>query len=459
NNMMHKIFMRFIIIILIIIINLSSFILFNGCSDDVTKLIENLKDENPIVRIRAAESLGEIKDSRAVEPLIFALSDVDLNVQTKAAEALVNIGKPAIKPLIASLNNKNLYIRYQSKFILNQIDPNWRQSKAAKISVLDFITALKDEDPGVRVGSVEALGELKDPRAIESLVKVLMDENSYVLKAAAKALEQIDPSWRESAAAINVVPEFYTALKDRNLDVQQRAEKALTKIGNSDIKILIAKLKQRDPSIRKSAVLELSKKSYELEWLKDTLAVEVLITSLADKDSEIRKSAALVLGKIKASDIVVPLIEALKDTNIEVRNSVQTALKNMGSSAVESLIATLNDANYEIRKTAALVLSEIRGARAFQSLLAELERNNLPVVAGAYAFYIRVGKAGSESILIEALNNYGNSLMAIDFLNCGNGRLAKAAENWAKNNGFMLYAYKVYNAEDMEGPKWGSIRK
>lgn len=456
---MYKIFSRFCIINVITIINLFHFILINGCSDYVTILIEDLEDENQDVRMRAAESLGEIKDSRAVEPLISALSDVELTVQTKAAEALVNIGAPAFKPLIASLNNKNLYIRYQAKFILNQIDPNWHESIAAKMAILDFIATLKDADSSVRAASAEALGESKDLNTVQYLVARLMDESPYVRKAAREALNQIDRSWRESSGAINAVPELVTALKANDSDVQKRAENALAEIGHSKLKLLIANLKENDPSIRRNAVLELSEKSYELEWLKDTLAVEILIASLKDQDSDVRKSAVLVLGKVRNSIAAVGLIEALKDTSLELRNSAKTALKNMGELAVPSLVPILNDSNLELRKAAAWIIGETGGELAHRSLLAELRKNNLPVVTGAYAFYIQLGESGSEPILDEALNNYGNSLIAIDFLNCGNGQLAKAAENWAKNNGFKLYAYEVYNLEDSQGPKWGSIRK
>ena len=45
-----------------------------GKSDNVDTLIGQLKDERTQVRLRAAVALAKIKDSRAVEPLIAALS-------------------------------------------------------------------------------------------------------------------------------------------------------------------------------------------------------------------------------------------------------------------------------------------------------------------------------------------------------------------------------------------------
>jgi HEAT repeat protein len=48
-----------------------------GDTRAVDLLIEKLKDKKLLVRWKAAEALGEIKDYRAVEPLIHVLNDKD----------------------------------------------------------------------------------------------------------------------------------------------------------------------------------------------------------------------------------------------------------------------------------------------------------------------------------------------------------------------------------------------
>ena len=111
--------------------------------ENVGRLIQELKDENPHTRMRAADALGQIKDVRAVKPLIAALKDENSSgrMQALAAGALVSIGTPAVKPLIA---------------------------------------ALKDEDPLVRMQAADALGQIKDVRAVEPLIGTLEDENPIV---------------------------------------------------------------------------------------------------------------------------------------------------------------------------------------------------------------------------------------------------------------------------------------
>ena len=52
------------------------------------------------MRASAARALGQLRDSRAVEPLIAALGDPDRNVSTEAIEAVVHIGdRRAVEPL------------------------------------------------------------------------------------------------------------------------------------------------------------------------------------------------------------------------------------------------------------------------------------------------------------------------------------------------------------------------
>ena len=115
-------------------------------------LVAALNDKSGDFQTEAAEVLGEIKDSHAVEPLIAALKDDDPRVRGKAAGALGKIGKPAVEPLIA---------------------------------------ALEDVHPRVRRAAVVALGEIRDSRAVEPLIAALHDEVSNVRGIAAEALKKI----------------------------------------------------------------------------------------------------------------------------------------------------------------------------------------------------------------------------------------------------------------------------
>jgi HEAT repeat protein len=105
------------------------------------------------VRSAAYYALGEIKDVRAVEPLIAKLDDEDKDVRSAACDALRKIKDVrAVEPLIAKLD---------------------------------------DEDKDVKQAACYALGETKDVRAVEPLIAKLDDEDKGVRQQALGALVKI----------------------------------------------------------------------------------------------------------------------------------------------------------------------------------------------------------------------------------------------------------------------------
>ena len=118
----------------------------------VEMIIGALVNENWRVRWHSAEILGEIKDDRAVKPLINSLKDENNGVRSNSIIALIEIGRPAVEMLIDALK-----------------DENWR----------------------VRLHSAEILGEIKDDRAVKPLKEALNDNNNVVRRAAEIALERI----------------------------------------------------------------------------------------------------------------------------------------------------------------------------------------------------------------------------------------------------------------------------
>jgi len=86
--------------------------------------------------------------------------------------------------------------------------------------------------------------------------------------------------------------------------------------------------------------------------------------------------------------------------------------------------------------------------------MTRLHQRKLGVVASAMPFYLRQGEAGSESILIDALNAHGGQSMAELFLNCGNPKLHDAAQAWAKRYGFEIR--EQVPGSTSGGPRWGA---
>jgi len=73
----------------------------------VAPLIEALTDPNCHVRWEAAKALGEIGDPTAAKALITCLEDDLLEVRWRAAEDLISFGRQGLIPLLRALINRS----------------------------------------------------------------------------------------------------------------------------------------------------------------------------------------------------------------------------------------------------------------------------------------------------------------------------------------------------------------
>jgi len=122
---------------------------------------------------KAAEALGKIGDTRAVEPLSKALSDESENIRKSAAKVLGKIGDTrAVEPLSKALSDESESIRASAAKALGDIGD--AQAVEPLIQLLD--TELKDlkqiRHSGAILKASEALGKIGDVRAVDCLIKV-----------------------------------------------------------------------------------------------------------------------------------------------------------------------------------------------------------------------------------------------------------------------------------------------
>lgn len=134
---------------------------------DVEFLINVLADseEDGEVRRSAAFALGSKKDKRATDILIKILEDYHLKV-------VFHDGNVIKTDMILNESyglNGSLNIRTGAAMALGKIkDPR---------SIKSLINALNDKNPSVVANSAYALGEIKDKEAVEPLIEVIMGEN------------------------------------------------------------------------------------------------------------------------------------------------------------------------------------------------------------------------------------------------------------------------------------------
>ena len=151
---------------------------------DIDKLVQQLNDGDLIVRLHAIKALGDMKDASTVESLISNLKDDKCGCT--AANALAEIGKPSVEPLITALRSESPIARKNAAIALGKIND--------ASSVKSLIITLKDEDPLVRGSAATALGRINDTVAVDPLMIALKDENSVVRRDAAAALKEMGSS-------------------------------------------------------------------------------------------------------------------------------------------------------------------------------------------------------------------------------------------------------------------------
>jgi HEAT repeat protein len=205
---------------------------------DVKSLIKALGYKNyAVIREEAAKALGEIGDTRAVEPLAAALTDRFEDVRKNAAEALDKFGwQPGHDQSAA-----NYWV----------IKRNWAKCiEMGALCVNPLIEALWNLDSSVQRGAVEALGKIGDPRAVQNLAGLftsryaVRDDRLYLL--AVEALGRI--------GSPSVVEPITVRLVDANKEVRQAAGRVLVAMYHSQAldpqtkqRILAARPKIIDP--------------------------------------------------------------------------------------------------------------------------------------------------------------------------------------------------------------------
>lgn len=261
---------------------------YSGDPRAIHILIEATRNDDLwIIRKTAVTALGELRDHRAVEPLVDALSDKVAGVQEAAAQALGKIRSP------------------QASFSLRKL--------------LD-----SRHSWSVRMAAVEALGEIGDPEAIEPLVEIVQSGDSWRLRTTAiEALGKIKDPF--------AVEPLIAALDDRYASVRIAAVSALAEIGDlRALEPLITQFEHAKLWLLRKAAAE------ALGTLGDPRAVPSLIKGLRDRWSMVREAAARALGNIGDPRATEALLRVTKDRDSLVRVAAIRALDTVAKSLPES---------------------------------------------------------------------------------------------------------------------------
>ena len=141
--------------------------------NDLEKVYQTSRSEDPRVRRYLALTMGHLGDPRAIPALIEGLNDTESDNQIYDMWALGSIGDPSAVPDITKkLNAKDPAIRRTAAYVLGAL----RDTRAAHA----LTVALNDSSDDVRWNAAIALAQMNDASGAEILTRLL--DRNYVNK-------------------------------------------------------------------------------------------------------------------------------------------------------------------------------------------------------------------------------------------------------------------------------------
>jgi HEAT repeat protein len=399
------------------------------------------------LQVSAASILGNIKDPRAITPLLEAMKrEADAGateeeksnaatVRSGASAALTAIGPAAVEPLLDVLeNSENENARGNAASILGAIGD--------KRAVSPLIGTLKDEKKSVRANAAASLGALKDRRAVPLLMEALKDDDVVTRTNAAASLGTIaDKTATQALIDVVVDPE-----KKEREQVRDAAIGALGAIDDTTALETLVKVaidEYEKDGIRKSAMSAL--RAIENSWPSEALigllkgemvygifmpaegVVNKWLKKEGDKDlfkdftilaqisaggdeTEIKAPNQGTLVKIYVQEGETAKSGALigiisfddKEIDQEERSSIRSAAasalgKVKGDGALSALMRSARkDKSAAVRKNAANSIWEIDNADGRETLIKVLKGDNSGIVRSVAALGLGKGNLKGE---------------------------------------------------------------
>ena len=206
------------------------------------------------------------------------------------------------KSLIRLLKHRDEQVQWKSAEALG---------KSGADALPELLLALQDKNIDIRLGAIEALGDIRDSSAAEPLMNLLREEkHAEVRWAAVLTLGEIADPYAATAV------EHY--LQDPDMYVRYGAALALEKLGWA-------------PIDEKSRIWYwIAKQQWEKIHGAGEEAIEPLLQILGDTNSRIRMSAIDVLGELQNPRAKEACDRALADPNKNVRWKALLAFPKCG---------------------------------------------------------------------------------------------------------------------------------
>lgn len=253
-------------------------------------------------------------DRLRLQQMVDCLGDTRGMVRLGFAEALGQVGKPAVPFLLAALST----------------DPN----------------------PVVRRAAAKTLTLIGDTTTIPTLIQALLtDEDTVVRTSSVGALAKI---------GAESVPPLLEILQspDKPETTKGLAAWALAFIGTKAKEQLYAAFDSEIVAVRSAVVGAIAQVAEEEP---EDRAFKLLVNSLADPANHVRSEAASALGKLAYQPAIPPLVALLHHAEGESRKAAALALMKMGNDTVLDPLQTALNAETDetVKRAIALAISQL----------------------------------------------------------------------------------------------------
>ena len=368
----------------------------------VLPLLSNLNKVNEDTRKVVIDVLGDIRDPRAISPLLTDILGADSlpetsagfadNLRSSALEAIGKIGPPeGVEQVLPFLKTGNPLITFSAIKSLELMKSSLAVPHLIAIS----------EEKMFKRAALEALGVISDMKALPCLLTDFHSELDNIRRVTLKAI-----------VTLGLKQEDENKVIFRNMLRQTYNE--------TDYAFLISIVNHSDPILKRGAILILG-------WVSEIRAVPMLMPLLNECDLDVvialsgmgrlvlpelskllerglwedertRQAAATVWGEIADPEGVSFLIDLLKDNSAHVREAAAGAIgKIKRPETIPALMVLLKDSYPEVQEAAVLSLLEMKSDISHDDLKLALQEKSAHFRANAAQLLGEIGFEGGIS--------------------------------------------------------------
>ena len=340
----------------------------------VSALIEALYEPDPEIVTAAAESLGAIGDSRAIEPLLEISRRSDAQLMKEIADHLdeSTVAEMSSNTALAVISQQNPYnFKEMVVFKIDQLPKDYFQSDGTPIPRKDLVVkGLKDNSQQMRQMAAKAAIGLDSEEIVEPLIAAL--SNQFEVESVRfMAAEALGGMQNEKS-----VDSLLSALKDDNVAVRYSAAAALS--GRKDDRVIMALIERLNDSDRyvRSSV------AYALGTTGEPVALDALFSCAEDESDAVRFSAAKAIAGFNSDAVHAEIDKRLANAE---KMTVLMILEILGSikdlKSVKTLRGYLKGSDSDISYRASLALAGTENADIVEDLIEAAKRLDNELVA------------------------------------------------------------------------------